>query len=108
MELINRKDIEYKYYWGFDGLTECVSKEDLEAMNTAEGVYDSDTLFALTTSLHYRALNSYKKAVKARQTYDLIGDPAEKDKALRYEGYADGLTKAVHYIEELINRKVEE
>jgi hypothetical protein len=108
MELINRKDVKYDVYWGFDGLTECVSKENLEAMNTAEDVYDSDTLFALATSLHYRALNSYKHAVKSRQTYDLTGDPTEKDRALRYEGYADGLTKAVHCIEELIVRKVEE
>jgi hypothetical protein len=38
----------------------------------------------------------------------LTGDPAEKDRALRYEDYADGLTKAVHYIEELIARKVDE
>jgi hypothetical protein len=85
-----------------------VSEEDLEAMNTAEGVFDSDTLFSLVVSLNQRALNTYKKAVKSRQTYDLTGDPTEKDRALRYEGYADGLTKAVHYIEELIDRKVEE
>jgi hypothetical protein len=77
-------------------------------MNTAEGVYDSDTLFALATSLHYRALNSYKHAVKSRQTYDLTGDPTEKDRALRYEGYADGLTKAVHYLEDTFGVKLDE
>ena len=107
MKLINREDIVYVNAYGFGRYLPMALKQEIERLPTYDGV-TKEQIIEASKVLNQRALETYKKAVKSRQTYDVMGDPAEKDRALRYEGYADGLTKAVHYIEELIDRKVEE
>lgn len=107
MELINREDITYVNAYGYGQYLPMALKQEIEQLP----VYDGATKEQITDVirvLNQRALKTYKKAVKSRQTYDLIGDPAEKDSALRYEGYADGLTKAIHYLEDVFGVKLEE
>ena len=73
-------------------------EQEIEQLPVYDGVAKEQVIDAIKV-LNQCALEIYKKAVKSRQTYDLIGDPAVKDRSLHYEGYADGLTEAVHCLE---------
>ena len=107
MELINREDIVYVNAYGFGRYLPMALKQEIEKLPTYDGV-EKQQIMEVIRVLNQRALETYKKSVKSRQTCELIGDPAEKDRALRYEGYADGLTKAVHYLEDTFGMKLEE
>lgn len=107
MELINREDIKYGIAYNGCAVVEVAEKTAIEKLPTYE-VMDTNKILDAIRVLNQRALETYKKSVKSRQTYDIVGDPAEKDRALRYEGYADGLTKAVHYLEDTFGVKLDE
>ena len=107
MELINREDIVYVNAYGYGQYLPMALKQEIEKLPVYDGV-EKQQIVEVIRVLNQRALETYKKSVKSRQTYDLIGEPAEKDRALRYEGYADGLTKAVHYLEDTFGVKLEE
>lgn len=107
MQLINREDIKYEIVYNRRGIVEAVEESVIERLPTYE-VIDTNKILDAIRVLNQRALETYKKSVKSRQTYDIVGDPAEKDRALRYEGYADGLTKAVHYLEDTFGVKLDE
>lgn len=107
MELINREDIVYVNAYGYGRYLPMALKQEIEQLPIYDGVEKQQIVEAIRV-LNQRALETYKKSVKSRQTYDIVGDPAEKDRALRYEGYADGLTKAVHYLEDTFGVKLEE
>lgn len=107
MQLISKEDIVYVNVYGFGRYLPMALKQEIEKLPTYDGIEKQQIADAVRV-LNQRALETYKKAVKSRQTYDLVGDPAEKDRALRYEGYADGLTKAVHYLEDTFVIKLDE
>lgn len=107
MELINREDIVYVNAYGYGQYLPMALKQEIEKLPTYDGVTKEQIIEASRT-LNQRALEAYKKAVKSRQAYDLLGDPMEKDRALRYEGYADGFTRAAHYLEITFGVKLEE
>ena len=107
MELINKEDIAYVNAYGFGRHLPMALKQEIEQLPVYDGVA-TEQIVEVIRVLNQRALESYKKSVKSRQTYDIVGDPAEKDMAFRYEGYADGLTKAVHYLEDTFGVKLDE
>lgn len=107
MQLINKEDIVYVKAYGFGRYLPMALEQEIEQLPVYDGVAKEQAIDVIR-ALNQHALEAYKKAVKSRQTYDLMGDPAEKDRALRYEGYADGLTKAVHCLEDTFGVKLEE
>lgn len=107
MELINKEDIVYVNAYGFGRYLPMALKQEIEQLPTYDGV-EKQQIVEVIRALNQRALETYKKSVKSRQAYDLTSDPMERDRAFRYEGYADGLTKAVHYLEDTFGVKLEE
>lgn len=107
MELINREDIKYEIVYNGRAMVEAVEESVIKQLPTYE-VIDTNRILDVVKVLNQRALETYKKAVKSRQTYDLLGDPMERDRALRYEGYADGFTRAAHYLEITFDVKLED
>lgn len=107
MELINREDVTYEKAYNGRTFVDVVKKSVVDQLPVYDAV-EKQQIMEVIRVLNQRALEAYKKSVKSRQTYDIVGDPAEKDRALRYEGYADGLTKAVHYLEDTFGVKLDE
>lgn len=107
MELINKEDIVYVNAYGFGRYLPMALKQEIEQLPVYDAV-EKQQIIEVIRVLNQRALETYKKAVRSRQTYDLLGDPMERDRALRYEGYADGFTRAAHYLEITFNVKLDE